>query len=67
MLESYDHQQEEQADWLSGCLLLPRDALVHIKKRRIETSAAAKQYGVSVAMLRYRMGVSGVNYQFRYA
>lgn len=64
MLETYDQQQEEQADWLSGCLLLPRDALVHIKKRRIEVVAAAKHYGVSLAMLRYRMGVTGVNYQF---
>jgi Zn-dependent peptidase ImmA (M78 family) len=64
MLETYDQQQEEQADWLSGCLLLPRDALVHIKRRRIESAAAAKTYGVSFAMLRYRMGVTGVNYQF---
>ena len=64
MLETYDQQQEEQADWLSGCLLLPRDALVHIKRQRIEVGDAAKQYGVSLKMLRYRMGVTGVNYQF---
>lgn len=64
MLESYDQQQEEQADWLSGCLLLPRDALVQIKKRRTDMTTAAKQYGVSLAMLRYRIGVTGVNYQF---
>lgn len=64
LLETYDQRQEEQADWLSGCLLLPRDALVHIKRRKIEIALAAKQYGVSLAMLRYRMGVTGVNYQF---
>lgn len=64
MLESYDQHQEEQANWLAGCLLLPRDALVHIKRRRIENSIAAKHFGVSLAMLRYRMSVTGVHYQY---
>lgn len=65
MMESYDQEQEEQADWLSGCLLLPRQTLIHIKKQRLDESVAAKQYGVSLAMLKYRMGVTGVNYQFK--
>jgi len=64
MMESYGQQQEEEADWLSGCLLLPRATLVHIRKRRLDESIAAKQYGVSLSMLKYRMGVTGVRYQF---
>ncbi len=65
VMESYDQQQEEQADWLSGCLLLPREALVHIKKSRIDEHIATKQYGVSLSMFKYRMGVTGVSFQFK--
>jgi len=65
MLESYSRKQEEEADWLSGCLLLPRPALIHIRRRILDHAEAAEQYAVSMAMLKYRLDVSGVNYQFR--
>jgi Zn-dependent peptidase ImmA (M78 family) len=64
MLHSYDHKQEDEADWLASCLLLPREALVYIKRHVPDRVAAAMQYGVSQAMLKYRLDVSGVNYQF---
>ena len=32
VMRSFNQQQEEEADWLAGCLLLPRDALVHSVK-----------------------------------
>jgi len=57
-------QQEAEADWLAGCMLLPRDALVTIKQRRIAPEDAAQVYGVSRAMLKYRLAITGVNYQF---
>jgi hypothetical protein len=61
----HDKEQEEQAAWLSGCLLLPRAALIAIKRSRLADQEACSQYGVSFDMLRYRMGVSGVDLQFR--
>jgi Zn-dependent peptidase ImmA (M78 family) len=64
LLKDYDKQQEEEADWLSGCLLLPRDALLAIKRHRLDDSDAANEYGVSKKMLGYRMSMSGVNRQF---
>jgi len=64
MMHSYDRKQEAEADWLASCLLLPREALVHIKRRMPNLEEAARDYGVSMAMLRYRLDVSGVNYQF---
>ena len=64
LLKSYDKQQEEEADWLSGCLLLPRDALMTIKRQRLDHSDAASQYGVSMKMLTYRLAMTGVNRQF---
>jgi Zn-dependent peptidase ImmA (M78 family) len=65
LLSAYDKQQEEEADWLSGCLLLPRDALVSIKRRGLVDADAAKAYGVSISMMKYRMSMTGMNKQFR--
>jgi len=67
MLETYSRKDEEEADWLSGCLLLPRPVLMHIKCRFVDEDAAAEAYLVSRAMLKYRLDVSGVNYQLRRA
>lgn len=60
LLSAYDKQQEDEADWLSSCLLLPRDALLSIKRRGLPLEESAKLYGVSVSMLKYRMAITGV-------
>jgi Zn-dependent peptidase ImmA (M78 family) len=65
MLSTYSRQQEDEANWLAGCLLLPRDALVLIRNQRQDLAAAAKKYGISMDMLRYRINVTGVDYQFK--
>lgn len=65
MLKNYDKIYEEEADWLSACLLLPREALVEIKRRGEDLADAAEEYGVSLRMLNYRMAMTGVNRQFR--
>ena len=67
ILNSYDKTQEEEANWLSGCLLLPREALFAIRRRRLTDTVAAREYGVSVAMLRFRLNVSGVDFQLKRA
>lgn len=64
LLQSYEKREEEEADWLASCLLLPRPALTTIKRSGLEEKDAALEYGVSVRMLKYRLAVSGVNRQF---
>ena len=64
LLRNYDKAQEEEADWLSGCLLLPRDALVYIKQQRLDEMEASALYGVSLRMLKYRMTTTGVQKQY---
>lgn len=64
LLKSYGKLQEEEADWLSSCLLLPREALISIRKRALSDSEAASLYGVSIRMLNYRMAMTGANRQF---
>jgi Zn-dependent peptidase ImmA (M78 family) len=59
-----DMLQEQQADWLAGSLLLPRPALIHIKKTFTDLQVAAVEYCVSRRLLDYRMSVTGVRSQF---
>ncbi len=63
MLHTYSSSQEAEADWLGGCLLLPRPALLHIGEQGWTDVQAVPRYGVSKDMLRYRMNVTGVNQQ----
>lgn len=67
LLNTYDKQQEDEANWLAGCLLLPRPALLWMKKRRMTQEAAVEHFGVSNDMLVYRIRVTGVDNQFRRA
>ena len=64
-LRSYDEQQEAEATWLSGCLLLPRSALILIAKAKVPPREAAMRYGVSPSLLQYRTDITGVTQQMR--
>lgn len=66
-LRTHNKEQEEEANWLAGCLLLPRDALLSIRRRGLSDSEACREYGVSAAMLRFRLNASGVDIQLRRA
>ena len=60
---SCDQQQEEEAAWLSGCLLLPRFALVHDLTRRRRPGNIAERRILSRQMVDYRIRVTGVERQ----
>ncbi len=62
-LRTYNEDQEEEANWLGGCLLLPREALIAIRRRGRSDDNACAEYGVSPAMLRFRFNVTGVETQ----
>lgn len=63
MLHNYDKEQENEANWLAGCLLLPRSALLHIRKTGLDDITAMQTYGVSKEMFSYRINVTGVDMQ----
>jgi len=66
-LRTHNKEQEDEANWLAGSLLLPRDALFSIRRRRLTDEEACQEYGVSLAMLRFRLNASGVDIQLRRA
>lgn len=57
---SCDSVQEEEAGWLSGCLLLPRPLLLAEVRKGLKATEIAQKCGVSEAMARYRLNVTGV-------
>ena len=50
---------EEEANWLSGVLLVPDEAAIAVVKNGIDLAHAASLYGVSTQMMRFRINVSG--------
>ena len=50
---------EDEANWLSGALLVPEEAALLIVRRGWSLSEAAGKYGVTQAMVRYRINVTG--------
>ena len=57
---SCDPTQEEEAAWLSGCLLLPRALLLDEVRKGSGAKDIAKKCGVSEIMAQYRLDVTGV-------
>jgi Zn-dependent peptidase ImmA (M78 family) len=55
-----DAEQEEEADWLGGCLLLPRPLLYAAAKRGWSAADIASKYSTSEPMARFRLNTSGV-------
>lgn len=55
--------QEAEADWLSGCLLLPRTVLQHCYKNNYSHQDVRTGYGASCDLYNYRLRITGVERQ----
>jgi Zn-dependent peptidase ImmA (M78 family) len=60
VLRTFDTSQEDEASWLSGCLLLPRESLLRAARRKAMPEEIAEQFGVSEALTKYRIQITGV-------
>jgi len=60
VMRSYNSKQEEEANWLAWSLLLPREALLEARRRKMSTAEIARMYQVSEALVTFRMGVTGI-------
>jgi hypothetical protein len=65
LLRTFDADQEEEAEWLAACLLLPRAALLLARATRWPDDSVCRRYGVSADLLRFRVNVTGVDRQVR--
>lgn len=55
----WDQDLEDEAEWLSGALLISEEAALHIVRRQLTTEEAAASYGVSGMMVQWRLNVTG--------
>jgi Zn-dependent peptidase ImmA (M78 family) len=58
-----DAEEEQEANWLAGCLLLPRRLLYLAAKRGLDSAAIAEAYSVSEQMAAFRLRTTGVTRQ----
>lgn len=60
---SCDPEEEQEANWLAGCLLLPRSLPARVVGRSWDADQLAAQFGVSREMVNYRARATGVDRQ----
>lgn len=63
--QSCDPEQEEEADWLSATLLVPRDLLTVAYFQKQDASSCAALFGVSTELMSWRLRMTGVITQAR--
>lgn len=61
---NFSQDQEDEADWLAGTLLLPRPALLAVRAQCLTDDTACSRYLVSREMLAWRIRMTGVDFQF---
>jgi len=57
-VRQWNGEQEEEAQWLAGALLISEEAALSIVRRELSLPDAAKLYGTSVDMVRGRINVT---------
>lgn len=59
----YSKADEDEAAWLSGCLLVPREAALRVALAELHMGPAAAEYGVSTQMMTFRVNSTGARRQ----
>lgn len=65
ILDTYNKAQEDEANWLAGALLVPRDGLLQFLARNSQNGHAATHFNVSEQMIAWRRQATGIDVQLR--
>ena len=63
LMRDYNETQEKEAEWLGGCLQIPRDALMWSLKKKMNNNEIADFFNASVDMVTFRINTTGVQRQ----
>jgi Zn-dependent peptidase ImmA (M78 family) len=66
-MRSFDAKQEDEANWLAWCLLLPREALLYAMRQRWSVGDIETHYGVTENLVTFRLQKTGVHAQLKAA
>ena len=58
--DHYDTEQEEEADWLAGALLLPREGLLSVYRRNSSSEVIGRHFRVSTKFVDWRLRTTGI-------
>ena len=61
----FNNEQEDEADWLAGCLLVPAEGLFRVCWRMRSPELLAKHFGVSRSLIEWRLRMTGVRTRVR--
>lgn len=61
----FNKEQEEEADWLAGCLLVPGEGLLRACWRMRSPESLAEHFGVSRKLIEWRMRMTGMGKRVR--
>jgi len=67
LVSEYSEDDEDEANWLAGALLLPRDALNRHREKGWPATKIIAHFGVSQDMYNWRVRMTGVEVQMRRA
>jgi len=65
VMRSYDQIQEDEANWLAWCILLPREALLRCRKLNLSVAEIAQAHDVTETLVNFRLRMTGVESQLR--
>jgi Zn-dependent peptidase ImmA (M78 family) len=65
LVSEYSADDEDEANWLAGALLLPRDALKHCREKGWPAARIIAHFGVSPDQYNWRIRMTGVDVQMR--
>ena len=61
LLSDYSEDAEAEADWLAAAMLLPRDVLIHHRRRGETINEIATAFGTSDRLCEWRLRMTGVD------
>ena len=64
---NWNQDIEDEANWLSGCLLVPEEAALEIARGRWTTTEVTRRFDVSPAMIQFRLNATGARTRVRRA
>lgn len=67
LVSEYAEDDEGEADWLAGAMLLPRDALMSCRAHGMTNAQIALRYGTSPQLTEWRIRMTGIDVQRRRA
>ena len=65
VMRSFVADQEEEANWLAWCILLPRRALEHCIRSKMSMEQISAAFGTSEVLVRFRIQMTGIRRQYR--